>query len=192
MLLLLRRRADDVRTIDVRIAVVVAICLLVNNSARGDGVGDQLPHAWVEMQQHATKSASVAAAAHETSWELTWEEVAWIARDYDRSTIDALFNEFERMDKFLITKQNAELRGRVLSLSRCVIVEIADSTGRCGLIKPAVKGIVELHGGPVHADSEGPGLGSEFTVMLPVATSPAQVRLLDTMQILPRSVSCSP
>jgi len=34
-----------------------------------------------------------------------------------------------------------------------------------------VKGLVELHGGEVHAASEGPGRGSEFSLWLPMAVS---------------------
>jgi CheY-like chemotaxis protein len=36
-----------------------------------------------------------------------------------------------------------------------------------------VKGLVELHGGTVHARSEGPGRGSEFIVRLPLAIAKA-------------------
>jgi two-component system CheB/CheR fusion protein len=34
-----------------------------------------------------------------------------------------------------------------------------------------VKNLVELHGGTVHAHSDGPGTGSEFTIHLPISTS---------------------
>lgn len=45
---------------------------------------------------------------------------------------------------------------------------IARSEGGLGLGLTVVKGIVELHGGAVSAASEGPGLGAEFTVLLPL------------------------
>jgi PAS domain S-box-containing protein len=67
------------------------------------------------------------------------------------------------------------------------------SKGGLGIGLALVRGIVELHGGTVHADSAGPGLGSTFTMRLPLAqggtcapapavasghATPAQVRVL--------------
>jgi len=68
------------------------------------------------------------------------------------------------------------------------------SKGGLGIGLALVRGIVELHGGTVHADSAGPGLGSTFTLRLPLAqgstcapapattlsteAAPAQVRVL--------------
>ena len=67
------------------------------------------------------------------------------------------------------------------------------SKGGLGIGLALVRGIVELHGGTVHADSAGPGLGSTFTMRLPLAqggtcapapaaasvhTASAQVRVL--------------
>lgn len=43
-----------------------------------------------------------------------------------------------------------------------------DGTG-LGLGLALVRGLVELHGGRVGADSRGPGMGSEFTIRLPLA-----------------------
>jgi PAS domain S-box-containing protein len=67
------------------------------------------------------------------------------------------------------------------------------SKGGLGIGLALVRGIVELHGGSVHADSPGPGLGSTFTIRLPLAqgsvcapslqapsrtAAPAQLRIL--------------
>jgi PAS domain S-box-containing protein len=48
------------------------------------------------------------------------------------------------------------------------------SRGGLGLGLSLVKGLVELHGGHVGARSDGPGLGAEFTVRLPLVTPAAQ------------------
>jgi CheY-like chemotaxis protein/anti-sigma regulatory factor (Ser/Thr protein kinase) len=67
------------------------------------------------------------------------------------------------------------------------------SKGGLGIGLALVRGIVLLHGGSVHADSPGPGLGSTFTMRLPLAAgsvcapapvpassgaAPAQLRVL--------------
>jgi PAS domain S-box-containing protein len=49
---------------------------------------------------------------------------------------------------------------------------IARSEGGLGVGLTIVKLIAELHGGTVSASSEGPGRGSEFTVLLPAAPQP--------------------
>jgi PAS domain S-box-containing protein len=47
------------------------------------------------------------------------------------------------------------------------------TTGGLGIGLSLVKGLVEMHGGSIQAHSAGEGRGSEFTVRLPLATSPA-------------------
>jgi CheY-like chemotaxis protein len=54
------------------------------------------------------------------------------------------------------------------------------SKGGLGLGLALVKGLVELHGGEVHAASGGPGCGAEFTVRLPVEPEPAALSEMPT------------
>jgi len=49
---------------------------------------------------------------------------------------------------------------------------LARTNGGLGLGLALVKGLAELHGGSVHAYSEGAGRGSEFVVSLPLASAP--------------------
>ncbi len=45
----------------------------------------------------------------------------------------------------------------------------ARNQGGLGIGLSLVRGLVELHGGTVLAKSDGPGMGSEFTVRLPIS-----------------------
>ena len=68
-----------------------------------------------------------------------------------------------------------ELMGRVFDLFVQGERSLARSEGGLGIGLTLVKRLVELHGGSVDAHSEGPGLGSQFTIHLPaVRTSPRQ------------------
>lgn len=50
------------------------------------------------------------------------------------------------------------------------------TTGGLGIGLALVKGLTEMHGGSVRAESAGPGQGSRFTVCLPLATAPHEER----------------
>lgn len=50
------------------------------------------------------------------------------------------------------------------------------TTGGLGIGLALVKGLTEMHGGSVHAESQGAGLGSRFIVCLPLAGAPAEER----------------
>jgi PAS domain S-box-containing protein len=52
------------------------------------------------------------------------------------------------------------------------------SRGGLGLGLALVKGLVEMHGGEVHVQSAGPGQGSEFALLLPLAQAPVEPREL--------------
>ncbi len=54
------------------------------------------------------------------------------------------------------------------------------SRGGLGLGMALARGLVELHGGRIRAESGGPGQGSTFTIVLPLGGSPAAVGSPDT------------
>jgi len=68
----------------------------------------------------------------------------------------------------------AELQG-IFDLFRRVRPSYVHDQGGLGIGLTLVKRLVEMHGGTVGASSAGPGLGSEFTVQLPLVTSIADV-----------------
>jgi signal transduction histidine kinase/ActR/RegA family two-component response regulator len=61
----------------------------------------------------------------------------------------------------------AEALPRVFDMFSQVDRSIERSTGGLGIGLALVKGLVEMHGGTVTAESDGPGKGSTFTVRLP-------------------------
>ncbi|MFL6691423.1 MAG: ATP-binding protein, partial [Ramlibacter sp.] len=63
----------------------------------------------------------------------------------------------------------AELLGRLFDPFSQATQDMARSKGGLGLGLALTKGLAELHGGGVMAESEGPGRGSRFTITLPLA-----------------------
>jgi signal transduction histidine kinase len=67
------------------------------------------------------------------------------------------------------------------------------SQGGLGIGLALVKGLVELHGGSIEAQSDGPGKGSEFLVRLPLAFEAPMRREVEEMEgepIMPRNLRC--
>ncbi len=62
-----------------------------------------------------------------------------------------------------------EVLPRVFELFSQADPSIDRARGGLGIGLSLVKGLVEMHGGSVHAQSEGPGFGSRFTVRLPAS-----------------------
>ncbi|MET0319961.1 MAG: ATP-binding protein [Duganella sp.] len=67
---------------------------------------------------------------------------------------------------------NTELLARVFEPFQQAPQSLARRTGGLGLGLAIVRKIVELHGGQVSASSAGPGQGSQFEVLLPLAAAP--------------------
>jgi PAS domain S-box-containing protein len=70
---------------------------------------------------------------------------------------------------------DAEMLSQVFDLFTQVDVSLDRSRGGLGIGLTLVRRLVELHGGSVHAASEGLGKGSTFTVRLPAAEVPPPV-----------------
>jgi CheY-like chemotaxis protein len=82
-----------------------------------------------------------------------------------------------------------EMQARIFDLFAQADHSTARSQGGLGIGLSIVKTLVELHGGSIHAISEGPGRGSEFTVRLPIAgptpTASAPIQQPSANQPLP-------
>jgi CheY-like chemotaxis protein len=61
---------------------------------------------------------------------------------------------------------------RIFDMFAQVDRNLERSAGGLGIGLALVKGLVEMHGGSIRAESEGEGKGSAFTVVLPIAESP--------------------
>ncbi|MBI3946720.1 MAG: PAS domain S-box protein [Armatimonadetes bacterium] len=82
-----------------------------------------------------------------------------------------------------------EVLPRVFDLFVQADTSVARSQGGLGIGLTMVRSLVELHGGRVEAQSEGPGQGSEFTVWLPLAAVPvAAPRKLETGAVQRRRI----
>ncbi len=67
-----------------------------------------------------------------------------------------------------------DMLGRIFEMFTQVDRALEKTTGGLGIGLSLVKGLVEMHGGTIEASSEGEGTGSEFTVRLPMVSSPVQ------------------
>jgi CheY-like chemotaxis protein len=67
----------------------------------------------------------------------------------------------------------AESLGSIFTMFSQVAGTSGRSDGGLGIGLALVKGLVDLHGGSIRADSDGPGRGSTFTVRLPLADAGA-------------------
>jgi signal transduction histidine kinase len=65
---------------------------------------------------------------------------------------------------------DGDLRARLFQPFSQGDTSLARTRGGLGLGLMLVKGLVELHGGSVQAESQGPGAGSVFTIELPAST----------------------
>ncbi|WP_438021853.1 GAF domain-containing protein [Sorangium sp. So ce233] len=65
----------------------------------------------------------------------------------------------------------ADMLPKVFDMFTQVVRSIDRAQGGLGIGLTLVRRLVELHGGTVHAESEGPGHGSTFTVRLPLAAA---------------------
>lgn len=88
--------------------------------------------------------------------------------------------ECEGNDAVMRVKDNGigiavEQLPRIFEMFTQIDTSLERSQGGLGIGLTLVKSLVELHGGTVHAHSEGIGRGTEFVVRLPVLTEPAEV-----------------
>ena len=65
-----------------------------------------------------------------------------------------------------------DMKTRLFDLFTQATPALNRSEGGLGIGLALVKGFVEMHGGSVDARSDGPGKGSEFTVLLPTGSAP--------------------
>ncbi|HEY3968173.1 MAG TPA: response regulator [Planctomycetaceae bacterium] len=83
---------------------------------------------------------------------------------------------------------SAAMLPRIFEIFTQVDSTLERSEGGLGIGLTLVKRLVELHGGTVHAHSEGPGQGSEFIVRLPIAPQQdvaSQAASAETQKIVP-------
>jgi len=86
---------------------------------------------------------------------------------------------------------SAELLPKVFDMYMQADRGLARSRGGLGIGLPLVKKLVHLHGGTVHAASDGPGKGSAFTVRLPLGcpqTVPAPPERDEVSPVRPREI----
>jgi signal transduction histidine kinase/CheY-like chemotaxis protein len=81
----------------------------------------------------------------------------------------------------------AEL-GRIFDLFAQVDQSLERSHGGLGIGLTLVKSLVELHGGHVHAYSEGPGHGSRFEVTIPIMETPQNSLVTGSTSQTPRQL----
>ena len=146
----------------------------------------------VPIVQHAVEALrpDIEAAQHSLALNVPSESV-WLEADPDRmaQVVTNLLNNAARY-----TPPGGRLAVRVEVSGDQAVLSVADTgvglhasdlervfemftqvggpgSGGLGIGLALVRGIVELHGGCIQAKSAGPGLGSEFVVMLPLAVA---------------------